>query len=257
MEAIISHMNNRTKTGIIAFCDILGYRDILQNNDPAIVARDVISAIKAAEFEVNNLHTTNLPSNIDRAEVAQKLREYEWITFSDTIALFHQYPNDALPSDKYISWLVTIINLIYLFQYTTEKGLPLRGSVSFGNYYHDGPHFAGRPIVDAYDHSQSLCLSALALHNSALDELNSFEVFATPNAIQATTRAYHTPCKHGDSRQYLLYPYMPGTKTATTLKSDISRYLNEKFCSFGKTLEKDDARKKYNNTIAFYREFIR
>ncbi|MCP5489320.1 MAG: hypothetical protein H7A43_11815 [Verrucomicrobia bacterium] len=246
----------QVQTGIVAFCDILGYRDILKHSEPKDVARDVIDVLKHAKQDVNGMHTDNLSPNIDRTVVTDKLGHIEWISFSDTIALFHSYPDNARNADKYICWLVTIINLIYLFQHMLDRGLPIRGAISFGSFYHDGLHFAGVPIVDAHDLSEDLSLSAIALHDKASAELQTFNAFNPHSTIAVATRDYRTPCKSRTANFHLLYPYVPGTLITQKIKASISDYLTQAFCSHGKSLVNPRAKEIHQNTLAYYESII-
>ena len=249
-------MKIQTHNGIVAFCDILGYREILMRNDPALVATDVISILSTAKEDVIRSHASFLPPNVDKKIVTDKLNEIEWVTFTDSIVLLHAYPSDAHDGDRYVCWMVTIITLIYLFQHMLNKGLPIRGSISFGNYFHNNMHFAGCPIVEAYDHGQSLDLSAIALHDRASAELMTLDAFRTGNAISAATKNYPTPCKRGTTNTYLLYPYVPNTLITSDIKNNIERYLLDKFCAYSKSINDDRAKGKYLNTLSFYKYVI-
>src|SRR6185369_2597349 len=76
------------------------------------------------------------------------------IVVSDSIIFFFPYSEVDCHDQWKLPWL-----LVYAFQLLKRAfnaGLPLRGAISYGDYYHHNNTVAGLPIVSSYQLSESL-----------------------------------------------------------------------------------------------------
>ncbi|MEW6358924.1 MAG: hypothetical protein AB1696_21510 [Planctomycetota bacterium] len=158
----------QTTEGIVGFFDILGYENLLENNEPEDVLKNVISAIEQVPSET----IRNISGGLNSPRFGNSravINELDWLAFSDTILLTMPYESDD-DTGKALKWVVFLLASEKLMQLMWIKGLPLRGAVDIGRFVVKGNFFAGRPIVEAYRMSHSLDLAAAVLTKRAEDE---------------------------------------------------------------------------------------
>lgn len=198
--------------GAIALFDILGYSNLLQRNEPEQIAETIIPLLKDIQRDAIStiqdlVAITNKAGPKAKTISDDMLKDLGVLIFSDTILLNVSLANldDASYTTRWFLFLATAISL--------EKkmflaGLPLRGAISYGKYLIDGACLAGRPIVEAYNLSNSLELSACALSNSTANAFNRIDKYL--NIIKYSTpegiffHHYRTPTKNGDIDLQLL-----------------------------------------------------
>ncbi len=86
--------------------------------------------------------------------------------FSDTIILYQEKNDDRINEYNYVwgSSFVTKCSLLHRLAF--EAGLPIRGAISFGEYYVDEKCIIGKPIVEAYREEKRYEWSGTVLCNS-------------------------------------------------------------------------------------------
>lgn len=234
--------------GFVGFFDILGYRGIIENNQLDYAATLI-------DKQIATLGDMTRDVLIGRVEgVAPQQYHYldslHSIVVSDSIIIFFPF-NDADCNDQWkLPWL-----LIYTFQLLKrafDAGLPLRGSISYGDYYHNKNSFAGLPIVSSYELSESLNFSGCCFTDEALKIiLKTVENSKiNPQAFQT----YHTllfsylaPLKDHDKKKILLnwfepLPFFNGPQPI----ADIRQYVIQHFHAHGKNVSKRDVEKLEN-----------
>lgn len=112
------------KTGLVAFLDILGFKEYMSNADPS----DVYSFYMLMSLQYEYMMDNKI-NNIDMA------------VFSDSIIITTEDVNNT----NFLHACYSIINQIYL-----NYGLLIRGGISHGLYYCENNISFGQAIVDAY-----------------------------------------------------------------------------------------------------------
>jgi hypothetical protein len=208
-------MSNDIRIGLVGLFDVLGYQNILERNEPEFIAEKVMPVMLNVDSDVNNTLNEVLDKPRSAGEklwevAAQVTKKIEWLVFSDTILIVLQVDSaksimtgDHARSHS-VHWLIFVSTCNILQRKLFEAGLPLRGAIDFGKYYIKKSCFAGRPIVNAYQISSQLELSAAVLCSEAdqeyrmiFEKCNEFGVPTYPLFIE-----YLIPLKNEE--KYLL-----------------------------------------------------
>lgn len=131
----------RYRKRMIAFLDILGFERIVDRsrNDPELVGK-LASILKRSRQNALSIHKPKL--TILKADLSQ----YVYRTFSDTSVISGPY----VSHDDFIvlSWWV----MYYQYLLWKEEQIFLRGSIVYGDIYHDEDIIFGPALIDAYHH---------------------------------------------------------------------------------------------------------
>jgi hypothetical protein len=139
--------------GYFGFFDILGYKDLILNNklDTIVeIYNKSLSDLAEKAILIEGKH--------DYARVHDQ-QPVKCLAFSDTIILY-QDSSLYIPKIKIkghslleIQRLKIFIETVcYLLRLSFERGIPIRGAVSYGRYYAtEKGCFLGKPIVEAYN----------------------------------------------------------------------------------------------------------
>ncbi len=145
----------KSATGLIAVFDILGYQQILENNENEIEAvaniiSDKLSKLPEYIFNFHNKVFSDFMNRLGKVFESN----LEWKTFSDTIMVFMPLEKRISPNRLSNLWLYFLLFCEDLFKEMFFSGLPLRGTISYGKYYFTHNCFAGKPIVECYKESK-------------------------------------------------------------------------------------------------------
>ena len=137
-----------TQKGLIGFFDILGYKSLLENNEPEIIADSVLPLLTninkiVPDFLKNKVQKSilstleKLPSEKYNPQDLEILMysivdEIKWLIFSDSILL--SMPIDSIDREHFIKIGVFFTVCTYLLRGMCDAGLPLRGAIDFGKY---------------------------------------------------------------------------------------------------------------------------
>ena len=195
------------KTGLVGFFDILGYQQMLLANDVEHTARVVVDVLAevpnlvvSGMFEDQGLELVGVSNDdvsVDDLEAWSELEPYYenvvreetgWLLFSDSILV--SLPVDL---DEGIPlWGTKVVAFVevcsFLLRRMFDVGLPLRGGISFGEFFIHDTFFSGRPIIDAYRHSESLQLSGCMLAPSAAHLYGQMKQYAIDQDFDGSIR---------------------------------------------------------------------
>ena len=192
-------------------------------------------------------------------------KRIKWLVFSDTIlvTLTCIDDKDEPALQKGIDWLCFIPIMNALYCHLFDKGLPIRGAITFGKYLIINHCFAGRAILDAYRVGQSLDLSAITFHQNALAEikkqmldkdellLNNYTVkYLTPLRQKVEEQQLLTPLRQKVEEQQLLLPSLFGLRKINN--SDVRQLIANSFQQHNKCIT-SKAVSKLDNTEHFFR----
>ena len=187
---IKNSQNVPIENGLVAFFDILGYAQLINNDE----LENVIQTIEKSFVDVIKKHSDKwekmLPTNGDFVP--------ECLIFSDSILVTLPIPTANIEI-LLVSYAVAFgIFCQILVAKLFESGLPVRGAISIGKFYvkKHPPIFAGRPIVEAHQLCNSLELAGCVI--SPASE-SAFGVFSS------LFQSYSVPIKDkGKQKLYLL-----------------------------------------------------
>ncbi len=137
--------------GIVAFFDILGYRNLVLNNKIEKTASIVLEIIDKLPSFVRSNVLWAIP-RVDSQEIANNiLNQISWKIFSDTIFTCLPLEKNGIKPLDIMKWGIFLASCLSLQRYAFDEGLPLRGAISTGYYFLKDNCFVGKPVIDAYD----------------------------------------------------------------------------------------------------------
>ena len=126
---------------LLAFIDILGFSNFVKDNQKT---PDIVKTLLMNYISMTKSFTVTSGKGIDGLQLS---------IFSDNIAISAPYTNDT----KNIATKLNFFDLINFIQSTSvtlyNTALPIRGSVVYGNLYHDEKNnvICGEALIDAYN----------------------------------------------------------------------------------------------------------
>lgn len=230
----------------IALFDILGFRGHLRHER----LEAVVERMRSLDEIVT--HSSRLPvargqEQIEGAFYAEINREEtcRWIRFSDTILLYAEETEQALPH--------LILNSLQLLGWSFRFGIPMRGAVTRGELYvsEDRSIFVGEGLIRAHDLQQSQDWAG-AILDPEKQRIGEEQIPPRLRKILLDEGAlfeYPAPMKQGLVVPYfcLGWPAVAGVTSAT---------LRRSFSKFGGPLE-SGARAKIDNTVRFMSAYRR
>ncbi len=161
-EAIEIQGRKGTKIeGLFGMFDILGYKSLIK--------KDIDYVLNVYYNSIYNRHLAALAFADSHMTNLQPSVQPKLLAFSDTFIFYQEfYPNEEI-FKKLQRVSAFIISSCYLLRLAFEGGIPLRGAISFGEYYIDKENmiFLGHPIVEAHDLEVSQDWSGAVLCDSA------------------------------------------------------------------------------------------
>ena len=186
-------MLSRTEIGLIAFFDVLGYRSLILNNDVERCA-SIIQTIL--------LH---MPGRVRVAMIGRaKESDPAWadeietsfgkpVIFSDSI-VWSCAVKPSLQNGIEIQWLYFLMFCCFFQRTMFDAGMPVRGAISFGEYFIVENCFAGRPIIEAHDLCEKLDLVTCAITPEA-EKIRPKGPVGGTDAFGGALVEYPTPIK--------------------------------------------------------------
>lgn len=255
--------SGRKVTGFFGLFDILGYRSLIENNsleELIKIYNSVVSGIDKAAVTINH---TDEDQSLSFDTVGSFM-------FSDTIVLFQEYSTTNLPGGTFILKAALLMRLAF------EKGIPLRGAISYGEYYIDENCYLGKPIIEAYETEKIQEWSGAVLCNSAereyaldLDRRSSAKTMNF-HGIEINPAVMMSPFMENLIVQYDV-PTKSGIEIRSALcwddyvsifcKVDVpflephifEERVRENFSKHNKKIYNDSVRQKMENTVGFLR----
>ena len=218
------------KKGIVAFFDILGYQNLVRNSDIKYVADVINQNINGLQPFLNS-YFKDLFGDLDGSD-DDHIGKIDTRVISDSILLTCECDED----DDWM-WFFFLAYAAKMMRLAFEDGLPLRGAISYGEYYVEGYSFAGIPIMDAYSLSESLEFSGCALTVegiAALKKTIEHEVFEETIFLPLVT-PYFAPLKKEEKDLYILNWYC-SYDSLGEFPEDLRQYVFESFYAHGKSV---------------------
>ncbi|UCF99493.1 MAG: hypothetical protein JSV89_08125 [Spirochaetaceae bacterium] len=261
------------QSGLVGFFDILGYQQMLLNNDVEKAARLIVEVIANIPSEVidsigkeqglvceDDVKTVNYLNQLWKKILSEELN---WLLFSDTILV-------SLPlnrNDKRLFHATRVLAFLqacaFLQRQMFDRGLPLRGAISFGDFFITGTYFAGSPIIESYLASQSLELSGCVLTKTSETVHSELKDYAVKNEFQSILLEldqmcipYLVPKKSGELEKHLMINWVNlPMHFFAGMPSDIREYVFSTFVQYNKDVT-PSVYPKINNTETFIRKIL-
>jgi len=259
-------------TGFVGFFDILGYTQIMLNNNIHKTAqfvsdtlmnipRDMIDSLRSPFLAVRPLEVA--PETLERENWSQILDKVSWIIFSDSILLTLPFDPTLPEHDLVQHYLAFSTVCASLMNRCFSAGFPLRGAISVGEFFVEDRCFAGRPIINAYYVTQQLEFSGCVLDeeaNSFISEVRKHLVKSGEHRIleklDQTTILYLVPEKENtDERHRAINWVALDTPGFTPIAGDVRELTTRAFLMHNK-IAVPAVQGKINNTEMFIRHVL-
>jgi hypothetical protein len=244
-------MENIVKNGLVCFFDIMGYQNILLKNNITECAKLIKEILLHIPENVEN----KLVSIGEETGRAGKLEDFlgnnfHKIMISDTIIFFFDLDN-IKGNIEYL--LLMVLVFIREFQHESfNSGLPMRGSLDFGEYYYCDNLFAGKTIVNTYNESNNLNFSGVTISKNAYDYFKSLEHFGVKMFLRYYIFECLVPLKQTEEIKYVMKWY---NKDNYKKYKDIRQYIFDSFYMHNKDVN-NNVLDKINNTEKMLRYFL-
>jgi len=230
-------IEKKVDNGLVCVFDILGYKNIIENNsidECAIIIKDIL--IKLPQ-EIVFEYLSMLPNISAMNELLNILNKHcNYIMVSDTIIMFFDYEN--LGKNEKSKYIMLSILYIIKFQYLSFKsGLPMRSCIDFGSFYFYENIFAGKSIINCFNESEKLNFSGITITEKAGEFIINNIDELTQKYFGMCIFKYNTPLKNGfEEEKYLIDWY------TTSHDAPVTRNLKQKivksFSMHNKTIDK-------------------
>ncbi len=160
----------KPQTGFVGFFDILGYKQIILNNDIHKTAQIVSDTLVNIPSTIIANISAATPQSDEIIPWHNTLAGIDWVLFSDSILVTLPF-DPSLPLKQLLQHYAAFVTVCAtLLNKSFAAGFPLRGAISLGEFFIEERCFAGKPIINAYHAAQELEFSGCILD----EEANSF-----------------------------------------------------------------------------------
>lgn len=255
------------RTGFVGFFDILGYKQIILNNDIHKTAQIISDTLmNIPETVITNLTHASQGEWVNESAIdpwQKTLEQIDWLIFSDSILISLPF-DPSLPLNDLLKHYAAFVTVCAtLMNKTFEAGLPLRGAISVGEFFIEDKCFAGKPIINAYRTAQDLEFSGCILEEDANTFISALRKDLVREGgsnmltmLDQTTILYMVPVKTGNPQRHRAINWVSlGLDSFPQLNCSIRDYVTSAFIRHNK-IALPDVLPKINNTEMFVRHVL-
>jgi hypothetical protein len=240
--------------GILLYADILGYRSFMSHTDTTDPATDdVIQRLENCAIEAKDDTLRELPV---LEEISYLMTEFTPRIFSDTIIAAWPIPKTEDKLHTTGRWIYALTFAYRLHDHMLTNGLPIRGSVTIGDFAFSERCFAGPSLIEAYDLAGKIDASAIAVTDRAYTAISEAAEYGKNVKfwawISKVLKRRAIPMKNGVVTMHAL-GFSDGLRKIATDPQALSIYVYSSFAKWHKQLS-PDATRKADNTIALAKE---
>jgi hypothetical protein len=146
--------------GLVGFFDVLGYQNIIDNNEIAVISKILGEILlKVPDHARNYVRESTARTHATKQIVDRIMKNAVARLISDSILIVQPFRSEA-PSTRYLEAILGIAFARHIFESTFTHGLPVRGAIDIGEVYLDDHCFAGKPAIECFRLGQALNLAA-------------------------------------------------------------------------------------------------
>ncbi len=262
-RCIIATVANRiqARSGLIGWFDILGYRQMLVQNEAEDVVNILAETILCIPSEITERFTgTTQSADVGRI-VAHIAGQLEWLPFSDTVLVTLDCSSALEPAERAERFIYFLHFCQSFFNGTFVRGTPMRGAVHFGDFLIgriEGVServFAGRGIGEAEQESGKQDWSGCILTERAEDQklavVDSVQDKSWAGEFDKLLIRYPAPLKGGVLEQRLALNWLFPNFNRRRLRDGqtIRDMVTASFVMHGKTVTQGVASKLTNTEL--------
>lgn len=242
------------KKGIVAFLDILGYQNLVLNNDLEKVG-EILKTFNSLGLQVNkNIYNAVMEASNNDNETVNRIINNKTIlhldynVISDSIIVVKKFDHEKETKTMMVSTF--LFGMYSLFTEAMNNGIALRGAIGFGEYLSEDNIFASKEIIEAYKLSESLNFSGIVFCDSFDKELMNIYQTNEGNDLVKILSVFSAeilcPVKNTENKNELLLHVLNWT-TKELAEMDIREYLYKIFSSHNRLIT-NQVIDKINNT---------
>ncbi len=151
-----SSTTNKYSTHYVAFLDVLGFKDMINNEKFDQIFAIFVRLQVKNDFKMAFRKAVDYSATDNKSMLLQQynlfISELDFYVMSDSIAV-------SIPASSIIALQVLLDACLFIQQllYNFKSPVLLRGAVTVGDYYVDGRVAFGKALVDAYVYSETYC----------------------------------------------------------------------------------------------------
>ncbi|WP_295103780.1 hypothetical protein [uncultured Candidatus Kuenenia sp.] len=234
--------------GLVGVFDILGYQNIIDNNEIEDVSKIVLEILTKLPSAAKDTLTRLISDEESRNFFIKEKENLKSLIISDTILLSLSVDPKALHGNKMSNWAIFLLHAAMLLRLAFDKGLPLRGSIDSGNFFILDNCFAGKPIVNAYRLANQLQFSGCALTPKVEKEFKN-DLNRSQDAIRCLFFPYLLPLKNNEEMKLSLVNWLNPFDSWKEVPDDICQYVVKAFHAHNKDVSQKDIQKLINTEI--------
>lgn len=240
------------ETGIVGFFDILGYQNIINNNEIEKIA-DIISGVilnlpqkvQSTQTGIFERLADKNNNKSDNKFIHEIINQIDFLIISDSILITLPIEDNNYDRQGAYYWMVFLMYSCLLLEESFNSGLPLRGAIDFGQYYKKENCIAGKTIINGYILSNQLEFSGCILCENASKQINNYNDSSLYDMLSPFIVQYLVPLKNNiEKKSHLLNWVAPRTKQELF---DPKQYTIEAFHDHNKDIPINTFQ-KVNNT---------
>ena len=248
-------MHKTVKNGIVAYFDILGYKEFILKNPPEYCVEMINEVFKKVPEDIK----THFLSCGRQDKIYKEIENYfinhhNVLILSDTIIFF--FDIDSIETDNISTFLHQILYYLIFFMNTSfNMGFPMRGCIEYGDYLYDTEDkkiiFAGRAIANCNNETNNLNFSGLVMTNAAHKLYCDYKDKPYVDIIFGNNiiKDYLVDTKNGETIKYLVN-FMQKYECP-----DLMQYIFNCFHEHKKEIN-NNVMDKIRNTEIIFRHFI-
>jgi hypothetical protein len=240
------------RNGIVSMFDILGYRALIRAKPLDYVFRLVKDVLcRIPEYTGNHLRRDF--EQAGTPGLAVFLQNFQSLVVSDTILGFYSLPPGLPPAVRGNYWAFALFHSAVLQKLTFAFGIPVRGAIACGDYFVVDNSFAGRPMIDAYDLSSAIQLSACVLTDTARLEIEQLgNVGGIRRLLDPFLFSYETPLRGGTSATMMHVDWFGPFRDHPEDPAELDAATRKAFEAHGKEVT-PSVEPKVQNTVSLMR----
>jgi hypothetical protein len=236
--------------GFIGVFDILGYKNVIKNNDIKSIAELVTDTIEKIPTSAKEDLINDFKEDKQKEIINAVMDLIDVLIISDTIVVCMPLDLDENKNETFrtITTMFFFSFLARLLRKLCDIGLPIRGGVDYGEYFAKNKSVAGHPFLNAFLLSENLEFVGCAITKEASNGMGEVTpINKKDGPFWNLVFKYLAPLKEEESKLYLLNWFYPYKRTDIDIPRDIKQYLVDSFHGYSKDVPKS-AHTKINNT---------
>lgn len=255
--AVITLLKPRKLRGLIAIYDVLGFSSFCNDCADEEAAELVMTTIDLVPEGMTGLLSRGMGGGEETEESYELVSRLNWNVFSDTIitTLPESYAVSSSSLALFLMAGAAFNRLMF------DRGLPLRGSIQFGDFILGNRCVGGKVVVQAMEQIKSLETACTAFSDESAqfiraklndkDEVQNILLEMIPNVTVS--------CKSGLEKLAVLNWFLCQVANVANPKGenpeDCEAYVKTSFTAHGKKLD-SIAQQKCDNTVTLFKSLI-